>query len=59
MKTIKGLLLLFLAIILIIALSWGCTMLGKWLSYKFFYEAQVEKTIHEVLREEGLIGKIK
>ena len=39
---------------IILAIAWGCTMMGKWLSYKFFYEAQVRETIHQVLHEEGL-----
>lgn len=59
MRTLKGLFWVIVAIFLVIAIGWGCTMLGKWLSYKFFYESQVKETIHEVLREEGLIGRIK
>lgn len=37
-----------------IVFVWGATLLGKWISYKFFYEAQVRETIHLVLHEEGL-----
>lgn len=38
----------------VLAIAWGCTMIGKYLSYKFFYEAQVRETVHQVLREEGI-----
>ena len=55
----KTLLSIIVIIGIFIGVAWGSTMLAKWLSYKFFYEAQVKDTIHQVLREEGLIGVIK
>ena len=50
----KSIIVILVALGLVVSIGWGCTMLGKYLSYKFFYEAQVRETVHQVLREEHL-----
>lgn len=50
---------LYLFILLIaISMSVGCWFFARWWNYKLSYQGFVEKDIHRILQEKGLIKEL-
>lgn len=50
----KALLVMVLYLIFSVAIIYGCWWIGKTISYKIFYEAMVQKEIHEMVKDSCL-----
>jgi hypothetical protein len=54
MRTMKKIVIMLLALVIVFAIIYGCYWLAKNLSYAFFYEDMVQRTIVQMVKPEAL-----
>ena len=55
MNDFKGYFPIIFKLLIAVAFMFSCWYIGKWINYKFSYNAQVQKTVCQMIKPEALV----